>query len=83
MTVETLKTPEFDEYGFMTKTKFQHHNYAEMETFLKDINETYPNITHLKSIGKSVEGKELYVITVSSTPFNHVAGKNFVICNII
>lgn len=75
MKVEVLSKPEVDEYGFVTKTKFKHHNYTEMETYLKDINESYPNITSLKSIGKSVNGRELYVMIVSSTPFEHVAGK--------
>lgn len=59
----------------MTKTEFKHHNYKELETFLKDINETYPNITELKSIGKSVKGRELYVMVLGSTPLVHVPGK--------
>lgn len=75
MNVEELTRAAIDDYGFVTKTKFQHHNYTEMETFLKDINESYPNITHLKSIGKSVLGKELYVMILSSTPLEHVSGK--------
>lgn len=75
MKVEVLTKSDVDEYGFVTKTKFRHHNYTEMETFLKDMNETYPNITSLYSIGKSVNGRELYVMVVSSTPLKHVAGK--------
>lgn len=75
MKVDVINKPQADEYGFVTKTKFAHHNYTEMETFLKDMNETYPNITYLRSIGKSVQGRELYVMVVSSTPFEHVAGK--------
>lgn len=73
--IENQTKPVFDEYGFMTKTEFKHHNYKELESFLKDINETYPNITELKSIGKSVKGKELYVMVLGSTPLLHVPGK--------
>lgn len=75
MTVEVLNKPPVDDYGFVIKPQFKHHNYTEMETFLKDMNESYPNITFLKSIGKSVNGRDLYVMVVSSTPFKHVAGK--------
>lgn len=69
------KTP--DEYGFLipSKNEFKHHNYSDMERFLMEYNASYPNITHLHSIGKSVKGKELYVIIISSTPLKHVPGK--------
>lgn len=73
----------FDEYGFMTNTEFKHHNYKELEQFLKDINETYPNITDLKSIGKSVKGRELYVLILGNTPFVHVPGKKTLIFKIL
>ncbi|GJQ81229.1 hypothetical protein Trydic_g20448 [Trypoxylus dichotomus] len=67
----------FDNYGFMIDPKgdFKHHHYQEMEQFLMDYNTTYPNITDLKSIGKSVQGRELYVMVLSSTPTKHVPGK--------
>ncbi|XP_044260416.1 carboxypeptidase D isoform X2 [Tribolium madens] len=69
--------PTFDEYGFISSNTqlFKHHHYDEMVKFMKEINSTYPNITHLHSIGKSVEGRDLYVMIISSTPFKHVPGK--------
>lgn len=64
----------FDEYGFMIKPQFKHHNYTEMEELLKSYNEIYSDITNLKSIGKSVQGRELYVLVLGNTPSKHVPG---------
>lgn len=41
--------------------EFRYHNSVEMEQYLKDISRTYPEITHLHSIGQSVEGKTTVV----------------------
>ncbi|XP_060532890.1 carboxypeptidase D [Cylas formicarius] len=67
----------YDQYGFMIPDAqlFHHHHYDEMVDFLKYYNSTYPNITHLHSIGKSVQGRELYVFVLSNTPFHHTPGK--------
>lgn len=67
----------FDNYGFMLDPThdFKHHHYKEMEEFLFNYNSTYANITSLKSIGKSVQGRELYVMVLSNTPEKHVPGK--------
>lgn len=54
---------------------FSHHDYVKMESFLKDLNEQYPHITKLSSIGKSVEGRELYVLEVTRDPGEHKAGE--------
>ncbi|XP_063896391.1 carboxypeptidase D [Helicoverpa armigera] len=54
---------------------FSHHDYAKMESFLKTLNEAYPEITKLTSIGKSVEGRELYVLEVTKDPGVHKPGK--------
>ncbi|XP_061382022.1 carboxypeptidase D-like isoform X2 [Danaus plexippus] len=54
---------------------FTHHNYTAMEQFLKDLSETYPELTRLYSIGKSVEGRELYVLEVTKDPGSHLPGK--------
>ncbi|KAH1018084.1 hypothetical protein HUJ05_005906 [Dendroctonus ponderosae] len=67
----------YDQYGFMVPDQklFQHHHYDALVRFLQFHNRTYPNITHLYSIGKSVQGRELYVFVLSSTPGQHVPGK--------
>lgn len=69
----------YDEYGFMIhdSTLFKHHHYDELVQFLLFYNRTYPNITHLYSIGKSVQGRDLYVFVLSNTPLKHVPGKGF------
>lgn len=66
-----------DQFGFLTPTdnEFKHHNYLDMERFLIEYNESYPNITYLHSIGKSVRGRELYVLIISNTPLEHKPGK--------
>tara|TARA_B100001971_G_scaffold215190_1_gene259625 strand:- start:57033 stop:58358 length:1326 start_codon:yes stop_codon:yes gene_type:complete len=40
-------------------------SYQEITKFLKDITAKYPKIASLKSIGKSVEGRELWVVKIS------------------
>ncbi|XP_057179792.1 carboxypeptidase M [Triplophysa rosa] len=53
---------------------FQYHNSVEIEQYLKGINSTYPNITHLHSIGQSVEGRELWVLILGQHPREHRRG---------
>ncbi|CAH0595249.1 unnamed protein product [Chrysodeixis includens] len=54
---------------------FSHHDYAKMESYLRELHEQYPTLTKLTSIGKSVEGRELYVLEVTKDPGEHKAGK--------
>lgn len=65
----------------MLPTQFRHHNYLQMEEFLKEMNRTYPNITHLYTIGQSVNGRELYVLSLGNTPRKHVSGWYKIIFN--
>ncbi|XP_017777270.1 PREDICTED: carboxypeptidase D [Nicrophorus vespilloides] len=75
--IVNLTRPMFDQYGFMIDPglEFHHHNYTDMERFLLEYNSTYPNITDLKVIGKSVQGRNLYVFVLGNTPTKHVPGK--------
>lgn len=61
-----------DEFGFIFKTEFRHHNFVEMERVLKELHETYPKLTKLYTIGKSVENRDLWVLEISKTPGQHV-----------
>ncbi|XP_048013345.1 carboxypeptidase M isoform X1 [Megalobrama amblycephala] len=54
--------------------EFRYHNSVEMEQYLKDINRTFPEITHLHSIGQSVEGRELWVLILGQHPREHRTG---------
>lgn len=43
-----------------------------MEKSLKELHETYPKLTKLYSIGKSVEGRDLWIIEIAKNPGQHV-----------
>ncbi|XP_050533438.1 carboxypeptidase D-like isoform X2 [Daktulosphaira vitifoliae] len=43
-----------------------YHNYDDLTKFVKKITEEYSNITSLYSIGKSVQGRELWVVKITS-----------------
>jgi carboxypeptidase D len=45
-----------------------YHDYTQLTTFLFQANSTYPDITHLYSIGQSVQGRELWVLDISDNP---------------
>ncbi|XP_069356979.1 carboxypeptidase D-like isoform X2 [Maniola hyperantus] len=59
----------------LTDEDFVHHDYVKMERFLQDLAASYPDITRLTSIGKSVEGRELYVLEITENPGRHIPGK--------
>ncbi|XP_045121737.1 carboxypeptidase D-like isoform X2 [Portunus trituberculatus] len=54
---------------------FEYHNYTSMTDFLRAMSATYPNLTALYSIGKSVQGRDLWVMVVSSSPYQHIVGQ--------
>jgi hypothetical protein len=45
----------------------KYHRYDELVTDLKRLHEAYPQLTRLYSIGKSYEGRDLWVIEVTNT----------------
>uniref|UniRef100_A0A673INX5 Carboxypeptidase D, b n=1 Tax=Sinocyclocheilus rhinocerous TaxID=307959 RepID=A0A673INX5_9TELE len=47
---------------------FQHHSYDDMEMFLQLLSAIHPSITYLKSAGRSVQGRNLYVMEISTNP---------------
>ncbi|XP_073411599.1 carboxypeptidase M isoform X1 [Dendrobates tinctorius] len=53
---------------------FSYHHFGQLETVLKDFNSKYPTITYLHSIGKSVEGRDLWVLVVGKYPKKHTIG---------
>ncbi|XP_051537619.1 carboxypeptidase D, b [Myxocyprinus asiaticus] len=54
---------------------FRHHSYAEMELFLQLFSIVHPSVTHLYSAGRSVQGKNLYVMEISTNPGVDQLGK--------
>ncbi|XP_044058334.1 carboxypeptidase D [Siniperca chuatsi] len=55
--------------------EFRHHNYADMELFLRKYSSEFPSIVHLYSVGRSVEHRELYVMVISDNPTVHEHGE--------
>ncbi|XP_032974336.1 carboxypeptidase M isoform X1 [Rhinolophus ferrumequinum] len=53
---------------------FSYHHQEEMEEFLKNVAQNYSSITHLHSIGKSVKGRNLWVLVVGRSPKEHKIG---------
>ena len=43
-------------------------NYAELTATLESWASAYPDITRLQSIGKTAEGRELWLLIISSEP---------------
>ncbi|XP_064612625.1 carboxypeptidase D-like [Liolophura sinensis] len=52
--------------------EFVYHNFTSLEETLRGFSEHYPELTSLHSIGKSVQGRDLWVITIGQSPNNHV-----------
>jgi carboxypeptidase M len=57
------------------RLSWQYHNYTSMTTFLRHVSTIYSNLTALYSIGQSVQGRELWVMVVSRSPYEHMIGK--------
>jgi carboxypeptidase D len=55
--------------------KFQYHNYESLVARLKELNQRYPAITSLYTIGKSVEKRDIWVMIISDQPLIHEAGE--------
>lgn len=54
---------------------YVYHNYEAMTKFLRATTASYPSLTALYSIGKSVQGRDLWVMVVSASPYDHMIGK--------
>ncbi|XP_057665783.1 carboxypeptidase M-like isoform X3 [Diorhabda carinulata] len=55
--------------------EYKYHNYEKMTAFLRHTTARYPELTALYSIGKSVQGRDLWVMVVSASPYEHMIGK--------
>lgn len=43
----------------------RYHDNKQIEQFCKDLQKAYPNLVKYESIGKSFEGRDMYVLTIS------------------
>ncbi|GIY02022.1 carboxypeptidase M [Caerostris darwini] len=48
--------------------EFTYHNFPQMTAVLRQLANEYPELTKLYSIGKSVQGRDLWVMLVTSDP---------------
>ncbi|KAK7026827.1 hypothetical protein SK128_005655 [Halocaridina rubra] len=71
----TTKPKKPEEEGFTTPPEFKYHDYLDLENFMKKFHERYPTLTRLYSIGKSVEGRQLYVMEITDNPGIHEPGE--------
>ncbi|XP_026327145.1 carboxypeptidase D isoform X2 [Hyposmocoma kahamanoa] len=55
--------------------EFRYHDHDQMTRYLRAVSARYPALTALYSIGKSVQGRELWVMVVSASPYEHMIGK--------
>ncbi|CAJ0935347.1 unnamed protein product, partial [Mesorhabditis belari] len=53
---------------------YRHYDYNEMTAYLKELHKLYPNLTHIYSAGRSVNGRELWVLCISRFPARHTFG---------
>ncbi|XP_062867094.1 carboxypeptidase M-like [Trichomycterus rosablanca] len=54
--------------------EFRYHNSTQLEQYLHEINKNFSSITHLHSIGQSVEGRQLWVLVLGQHPQEHRVG---------
>uniref|UniRef100_A0A671KXV9 Carboxypeptidase D-like n=1 Tax=Sinocyclocheilus anshuiensis TaxID=1608454 RepID=A0A671KXV9_9TELE len=54
---------------------FRHHHYNDMQLFLQKFSSDYSSITRLYSIGKSVQGRLLWIMEISDNPGVHELGE--------
>ncbi|XP_075978004.1 carboxypeptidase D isoform X3 [Anticarsia gemmatalis] len=55
--------------------EFRYHDHDQMTRYLRAVSAKYPALTALYSIGKSVQGRDLWVMVVSASPYEHMIGK--------
>ena len=60
---------------FVTPPDWQHHDYASLESWLRDLATRFPAITRLYSAGRSVQDRELWVLEISDNAGRHEPGE--------
>ncbi|OXB72963.1 UNVERIFIED_CONTAM: hypothetical protein H355_006503 [Colinus virginianus] len=53
---------------------YKYHHSEELEAYLKEVHAAHPTLTHLHSIGRSVEGRDLWVLVLGRFPTQHKIG---------
>ncbi|XP_030764028.1 carboxypeptidase M-like isoform X2 [Sitophilus oryzae] len=63
------------QYGEQYTIEYKYHNFDKMTRFLRQTTARFPSLTALYSIGKSIRGRDLWVMVVSASPYEHMIGK--------
>jgi hypothetical protein len=58
----------------LLRLSFDYHHFLQMVDWLRQVSAAYPEITSLYSIGKSTDGRDLWVMVVSSSPYENMIG---------
>ena len=71
--IDSLKDQKYElivrnEKNFFMAPDSDYQNPQEIEDFLKRMNQSFPEISKLVSIGNSVEGLNIWAIKISDTP---------------
>uniref|UniRef100_A0A671QNQ1 Carboxypeptidase D-like n=1 Tax=Sinocyclocheilus anshuiensis TaxID=1608454 RepID=A0A671QNQ1_9TELE len=75
VTNEGLNTPGPTSRSPIHTLDFRYHSYDEMEMLLQLLSAVHPSITYLNSAGRSVQGRNLYVMEISTNPGVDQQGK--------
>ena len=60
-----------DADGFLTTPQYVYHHYEDLRTQMAFFAHKYPNLSRLYSIGKSAQGRDLWVLEISDHPGVH------------
>lgn len=56
--------------SYAAEVDFSYHRYPQMTSLLQDMARQHPDLTRLYSIGKSLQGRELWVMLVTNDPLD-------------
>ncbi|GAB1607926.1 carboxypeptidase D-like, partial [Argonauta hians] len=68
-------TPTRKVQHFVEPPEFGYHHFPQLEQALRSVADQCPRITRLYSVGKSVQGRDLWVLEVGTEPGVHTPGK--------
>lgn len=61
---QTSSTSKLTNYQREKFVDFNYHNHESMETIMRTFSQTYPKLCHLYSIGKSVQGMSVDLLSL-------------------
>ena len=67
--------PARQDFVLLERPQYKHHKYDDLVAHLSQLVEQCPNITRMSSMGKSRQGKELWVLEISDNPGQHESGE--------